>query len=424
MRIAIRAEGLGKQYQLGQRETNSSLRESITRKATAPFRWLRQHASGGAPRRRSETIWALRDVSFEVEEGEIVGVIGRNGSGKSTLLKILSRITEPTCGRAEVRGRVASLLEVGTGFHPELTGRDNVYLNGAILGMRRAEMTRRFDEIVEFAEVQAFIDTPVKHYSSGMALRLAFAVAAHLEPEVLLIDEVLAVGDAAFQRKCLGKMDDVARAGRTVVFVSHDLTAVQVLCPRVIRLAQGRVQGIGPVGAELKAYLEETRGSQTTFARPLVLGHGVELARFGFAPNPATSGSAAAFHLELRTPGPMRIQELAVLVHDTLNRRVGVIDFRRPQGPYESNGQDPLKVTAQLGSLPLVEGEYRIGLSLRTDAAHDIVYDLTTLDVIAQSDLAFVPYNPAIRGVVAFDYTIDVPDPALMVERCTTARAI
>src|SRR5262245_42789712 len=197
--------------------------------------WLRHN--GRPP--DSSTFWALRDVSFEIKQGEIVGIIGRNGAGKSTLLKILSRITEPTTGFAEVHGRVSSLLEVGTGFHGELTGRENVYLNGAILGMKKAEISRKFDEIVTFAEIDRFLDTPVKHYSSGMYLRLAFAVAAHLEPEVLIIDEILAVGDAAFQRKCLNKMQDVSQLGRTVVFVSHNMSTITRLCERVVLLDEG-----------------------------------------------------------------------------------------------------------------------------------------------------------------------------------------
>ena len=200
-------------------------------------------------------LWALRDVSFEVKRGEVVGIIGRNGAGKSTLLKILSRITEPTAGSAKIHGRVGSLLEVGTGFHPELTGRENIYLNGAILGMRRAEIERKFDEIVAFAEIERFLDTPVKRYSSGMYVRLAFAVAAHLEPEILLVDEVLAVGDAQFQKKCLGKMGDVAKEGRTVLFVSHNMVAVQTLCQRAFWLDSGQLKAQGEVGTIVTTYL-------------------------------------------------------------------------------------------------------------------------------------------------------------------------
>jgi lipopolysaccharide transport system ATP-binding protein len=235
--VVVRAESLSKLYRIGELHRRTTLRESIVAAARGAFR--------PSARRPAETVWALKDVSFEVGRGEVVGIIGRNGAGKSTLLKLLARITEPTSGRAEVRGRVGSLLEVGTGFHSELTGRENIFLSGAILGMRRAEIVRRFDEIVAFAEVERFIDTPVKHYSTGMYLRLAFAVAAHLEPEVLLVDEVLAVGDAAFQKKCLGKMSDVARGGRTVLFVSHNLAAVSRLCRTSVLLEGGRLAESG-----------------------------------------------------------------------------------------------------------------------------------------------------------------------------------
>ena len=242
--IAIRVEGLGKRYRIGaRRERYRSLRDTIADAARWPIRATQSLFSrNGGNGNEENTFWALKDVSFEVQRGEVVGVIGRNGAGKSTLLKILSRITEPTTGRAEIHGRVGSLLEVGTGFHPELTGRENIYLNGAILGMKKREIDCKFDEIVAFAEVEKFIDTMVKYYSSGMYLRLAFAVAAHLEPEILLVDEVLAVGDAAFQKKCLGKMRDVSREGRTVLFVSHNMAAVQALCPKAILLYQGAVK--------------------------------------------------------------------------------------------------------------------------------------------------------------------------------------
>jgi lipopolysaccharide transport system ATP-binding protein len=237
--VAIRVENLGKQYRIGgPRVRYKTLRESIMGAVTSPIRRFRNPKS---KIQNQETIWALKDVSFEVKRGEVVGIIGRNGAGKSTLLKILSRITEPTEGYADIHGRVGSLLEVGTGFHPELTGRENIYLNGAILGMRRREIERKFDEIVAFAEIEKFLDTPVKHYSSGMYVRLAFAVAAHLEPEILLVDEVLAVGDAAFQKKCLGKMGEVAQEGRTVLFVSHNMGAIARLCARSLWLDGGRI---------------------------------------------------------------------------------------------------------------------------------------------------------------------------------------
>jgi lipopolysaccharide transport system ATP-binding protein len=256
MAFAIHAENLGKEYRIGsKRRSYRMMREVMADAVTSPFRYARRMIRRQKAGARYEKFWALRNVSFEVTPGEVVGVIGRNGAGKSTLLKILSRITEPTEGRARIYGRVGSLLEVGTGFHPELTGRENIFLNGAILGMSRLDIQRKFDEIVDFAEVEKFIETPVKQYSSGMYLRLAFAVAAHLEPDILLVDEVLAVGDAAFQKKCLGKMSDVANQGRTVLFVSHNMPAIQTLCQRVILLASGSIQCDGLPEDVIQQYL-------------------------------------------------------------------------------------------------------------------------------------------------------------------------
>jgi lipopolysaccharide transport system ATP-binding protein len=287
--VAIKVEGLSKQYRIGKQVRYKALRDVITDAAAARFHRLRsafarrpqavdgngtlRTARGPLPDSDSSlcshqsslpnTIWALHEVSFEVKRGEVVGIIGRNGAGKSTLLKILSRITKPTRGHARIHGRVGSLLEVGTGFHPELTGRENIYLNAAILGMRRAEIDRKFDEIVAFAEVEKFIDTPVKRYSSGMYVRLAFAVAAHMETEILLVDEVLAVGDSGFQKKCLGKMDEAARQGRTVVFVSHNMNAVETLCTRAFLLERGCIQNEGAnVRSVINGYLKGSSGEQ------------------------------------------------------------------------------------------------------------------------------------------------------------------
>lgn len=251
---AIRTVGLGKEYAIGPRERYKALRDVVTDAIRAPF-------ARGSPRTR-ETIWALKDVSFELIQGDVFGVIGRNGAGKSTLLKLLSRITEPTEGFAEVHGRVGSLLEVGTGFHAELTGRENIFLNGAILGMSRREIARKFDEIVAFAEVEKFIDTAVKHYSSGMYVRLAFAVAAHLEPEILIVDEVLAVGDHEFQKKCLGKMGEVGRSGRTVLLVSHNMPSVLNLCTRAILLQRGRVISDGRATEVVNTYISSVKSAE------------------------------------------------------------------------------------------------------------------------------------------------------------------
>lgn len=272
MGMVIQVENLSKQYRIGNRQRcYKTLRESLTNAVIDPLRRLqrvfRDITGDHSSRSRLDTIWALKDVSFEVKQGEVVGIIGRNGAGKTTLLKILSRITEPTEGYAEIHGRVGSLLEVGTGFHHELTGRENIYLNGAILGMKKAEIDRKFDEIVAFSEVERFIDTPLKRYSSGMQVRLAFAVAAYLEPEILLVDEVLAVGDAAFQKKCLGKIGDVTKQGRTVLFVSHNMAAVNTLCEKSLLLDKGELICEGKTQDVINSYLKENESKSLEYGK-------------------------------------------------------------------------------------------------------------------------------------------------------------
>ncbi len=261
MKPIINIENVGKRYRIGaQRQPYSTLRESLINVLSAPHRRFKNRTIA-----QIDDFWALRNVSFDIMAGEAVGIIGRNGAGKSTLLKILSQITEPTEGEIKIFGRINSLLEVGTGFHHELTGRENIFLNGAILGMRREEINRKFDEIVDFAEIEKFIDTPVKHYSSGMTMRLAFSVAAHLEPEILIVDEVLAVGDAAFQKKCLGQMEKVAATGRTVLFVSHNMAVVRQLCSHGVMLREGKIAEIGLIDDVLKTYLEESNAHTAEF---------------------------------------------------------------------------------------------------------------------------------------------------------------
>jgi lipopolysaccharide transport system ATP-binding protein len=272
MSAAITAEGLSKQYQLGRlQQAYGTLRESLTRTA--------KRMTGVEHQAEKEYIWALRDVSFQVDTGEVLGVIGRNGAGKSTLLKVLTRITTPTTGRATIRGRVGSLLEVGTGFHPELTGRENIFLNGSILGMKRREIQSKIGEIIEFSGVDRFIDTPVKRYSSGMYVRLAFSVAAHLEPEILLVDEVLAVGDAEFQQRCLGRMEDLSGSGRTILFVSHNMQAVNQLCDRAILLESGSVAVDGPAGEVVTEYLRSSHGTGSRIEWPDETAPGDDLIR-------------------------------------------------------------------------------------------------------------------------------------------------
>lgn len=313
--FAIQVENLGKQYRLGRTlRQHDTLRDALVHNLLRPLAGLRRGLHS-LEVEGPDAIWALRDVSLGVRPGEVMGVIGRNGAGKSTLLKILSRITEPTEGRGVINGRVGSLLEVGTGFHPELTGRENIFLNGAILGMRKQDIRRRFDEIVAFGEIEQFLDTPVKRYSSGMFMRLAFAVASHLEPEILLVDETLAVGDAVFQKKCLGKMGEVAKEGRTVLFVSHNLGAIQSLCTTALLLEEGQVHSHGPAGQVVHQYLSKVIESEHTMNPVLV------------APSSRTKGTAAVHIVSLGIhdrSGDWRqkfsIWEPVVLVYEIENR--------------------------------------------------------------------------------------------------------
>jgi lipopolysaccharide transport system ATP-binding protein len=377
MTAVIRVQNLSKRYRLGASAGRGycTLRESVMDALAAPIRRL-VRAAGRGPGERPTEHWALRDVSVEIGAGEVVGVIGRNGAGKSTLLKVLSRITEPTAGRVELRGRVGSLLEVGVGFHPELTGRENIALNGAILGMTRREIARQFDAIVDFAEVGPFLDTPVKRYSSGMYVRLAFAVAAHLEPEILLVDEVLAVGDYAFQKKCLGKMQEVSRGGRTVLFVSHSLPAVLHLCDRVVLLERGRVAYVGAADEGVKRYLDtgaNAGGGETDLrghpARrpgcPTVLERVRFLDRDGRVRDRFQSGEAVILEFAVNPPGPLADPQFGIGVDDWTGARVFSL------ATYLSHSRlpalrGPCTVRCGVAELPLAPGRYLLSLSAGT----------------------------------------------------------
>lgn len=403
---AVEVYGLGKRYNLGEREQYRALRDVVAR---LPRRLIRRVASGGdrssGPRPHA---WALRDVSFDVQPGEVLGIIGRNGAGKSTLLKVLSRITAPTEGRAVMRGRVGSLLEVGSGFHPELTGAENIRLNGAILGMRSAEINRRFDEIVEFSGVGRFLETPVKRYSTGMYMRLAFAVAAHLEPEILVIDEVLAVGDAEFQRKCLGRMSELAGGhGRTVLFVSHDLDAVNQLCHRSIWLDNGRVRADGPTTEVVNRYLQQHVESTLTgvwmdLRGATRTGTGevrVDQVRFvGRSPSEAPyAGGPITFEMVLTAHGRAAVGSLAVTVSTLGGTMLVNADpvARSDFGLELEPGEHRFRVT--IDSLHLNPGTYSIGVCLargRSDRAwsvFDSVDQATHLDLEADSATRSVP---------------------------------
>jgi len=369
---AIRVEGLGKRYRIGERETYRALRDSLASAVTAPVRRFSREARAQAA---DNTIWALRDVSLEVAPGEVLGVIGHNGAGKSTLLKILSRITEPTEGRAEVRGRVGSLLEVGTGFHPELTGRENIFLNGAILGMKRAEIARRFDEMVAFAGVERFIDTPVKRYSSGMYLRLAFAVAAHLEPEILLVDEVLAVGDAAFQKKCLGRMSEVAREGRTVLFVSHNLPSIEKLCQKVIVVDGGRLvmQGdpVPCIATYLGSHAEPSSGVDLSVVprldpRLTPVYTRLELRAADGTPISAVgSGEPLEFHLSYASDREIANPGFGIIISNGMGMPLFFLQTRTQHGLWDQAPPEG-HVVCRLDEVPLVPGDYLLTIGCMT----------------------------------------------------------
>ncbi|HJT77939.1 MAG TPA: ABC transporter ATP-binding protein [Gemmataceae bacterium] len=377
MKPAIRASKVSKQYSIGTRNARDyrTLREAITDAATLPLRRLHRWGTRAKTAEAvGNTIWSLKDVSFEIQPGEVVGIIGRNGAGKSTLLKVLSRITEPTSGRVELRGRVGSLLEVGTGFHHELTGRENIYLNGAILGMTRREIARKFDEIVAFAEIEKFLDTPAKRYSSGMYMRLGFAVAAHLDPEILLVDEVLAVGDVAFQKKCLGKMREVGRSGRTVLFVSHDMAAVLNLCARGIVLQGGEVVYAGNATDAVKCYLEnagtdrgadinlENHPSRRRWCQPYIRGVRL-LNRDGLPTDRFLCGEAMTVEVRCDPVKPVADPQIGIGVHDWMGMRIFTV------ATYLSNSslpplEGPSTFRCHVDELPLVPGRYALSFHL------------------------------------------------------------
>jgi lipopolysaccharide transport system ATP-binding protein len=404
--IVIGSEGLGKSYRLRHRSQNRyvSLRDVLAEGVRRLGRRLL--GSESEPPDDDEEFWALRDVSFEARRGDVIGIIGRNGAGKSTLLKILSRITEPTEGRVRIRGRVASLLEVGTGFHPELSGRENIHLNGAILGMSRAETKRKFDEIVAFADVERFLDTPVKHYSSGMYVRLAFAVAAHLEPEILVVDEVLAVGDAEFQKRCLGKMRDVSRGGRTVLFVSHNMAAVRSLCGRGILLEHGQVIVDGTSNEAVARYLDSDQATDTASSRR-ALSRSLTLIGVNCSPSPVHQHSPFTVWVTLLAAADEVISDIALLIHAPGGERVALIDLRSAKGPYRLSEGAQLDFRAELSDAPFVENRLSLGLYINSDSMCNSFMDLLEIAVIpADSKPGVLPREAQFRGLVELRATV------------------
>ena len=382
MKPVIRVESLGKRYRLssaGPRAAYRTLRDSLATAATAPLRRLRNGKSANTP----DEFWALKDVSFDVQPGEVVGIVGRNGAGKSTLLKVLSRITEPTSGTIRLSGRIASLLEVGTGFHPELTGRENIFLNGSILGMSRAEISQKFDAIVDFSGVERFLDTPVKRYSSGMQVRLAFAVAAYLEPEILVVDEVLAVGDIAFQNKCLARMQEITTGGRTILFVSHNMTAVQSLCSRGILLANGTIVRDGSVDSVIDGFLASMAVNGSESPRISLKSHNNRrsssqpilqdlcISSNGVETNQVQIGSPVTFTIGFELPEHLPAVSCVVFICKEDGQRV-VTSHSRIHAQIELVEAQTGTLQCHFPELPLAPNTYRVDVAV---ASTDQVFD-------------------------------------------------
>jgi lipopolysaccharide transport system ATP-binding protein len=408
----IKVKALGKLYRLGERQGYTSFRETIISAAKAPLRRFNSRNGNHADSRGSH-IWALRDISFEVMPGDVLGIVGRNGGGKSTLLKILSRITHPTEGRVELFGRVGSLLEVGTGFHPELTGRENIFLNGAILGMRRAEIAKKFDEIVDFSGVETFLDTPVKRYSSGMYVRLAFAVAAHLEPEILLVDEVLAVGDIEFQNKCLGKMGEIARGGRTVLFVSHNMLAVEALCKSAIFLEAGGLKAAGRPINVVSEYTKSVTSAGAMFAdlrdhpgrrlesTPLMME--VSVTSKGDEPSVVRMGDGIDIAVKFKLPVAMR-PCCGFTVKTDRGARIFNISDRHSNQLLAADPSDSGVLTCSIARLPLLPGRYLLDLWLEdfalTSRFADMVTDACWFEITPANLLGSGKLPPSTEGPV------------------------
>ncbi|WP_276373174.1 ABC transporter ATP-binding protein [Chryseolinea sp. H1M3-3] len=352
---------------------------------------------------KAEDFWAVNDVSFEVQAGESIAIIGHNGAGKSTLLKILSKITPPTKGKIITRGRMASLLEVGTGFHPELTGRENIFFNGSLLGMKRKEIEAKFDEIIDFAGVEKFLDTPLKHYSSGMQLRLAFSVAAFLEPEILVIDEVLAVGDAEFQKKCLGKMEDVSKSGRTILFVSHDLAAVEKLCPKTILLKDGKIHMADDTGKVINHYLHTKL--KASVSRELTTG--LRLIEFHLGSDRIVSNATIPFDIVLEHDGDRPvINEFCIIIYTLRGFRVAILDLRNYANQFEYI-ENRVRITGSIVKLNLVEGEYTASLHYGINFTVGEASDLASISVSDDCNTSVRKYQPQYRGVMELDFKVN-----------------
>jgi lipopolysaccharide transport system ATP-binding protein len=353
----------------------------------------------------TEDFLALNDVSFTVNPGESIGIVGANGAGKSTLLKVLSRITPPTKGKIISRGRIASLLEVGTGFHPELTGRENIFFNGSLLGMKRKEIAEKFDEIVDFAGTQKFLDTPLKHYSSGMQLRLAFAVAAFLEPEILIIDEVLAVGDAEFQKKCMGKMEDVSKSGRTILFVSHNLSAVSQLCQRSLLLKNGTLVMQDETNLVIDQYIAQSR--ENSFPETVSIIQGMELKNLEFNLNHISGHNELEFNFTVSQSSVNVLSGFAILIYNNLNERVAIVDLRSAELFKVSSSRETYSIKGKINSLPLVEGHYDIGVYIASNLFQGNKYHLGRFEILP-AEREIIPYATRDRGYIELESSFQI----------------
>jgi lipopolysaccharide transport system ATP-binding protein len=411
----IKVEDLSKAYQLGDFGTGTISRDiertwARLRGKEDPFLKIGE-TNDRSVKGASDVVWSLRNLNFEIEQGDAVGIIGRNGAGKSTLLKLLSRVTSPTTGSIKIKGRIASLLEVGTGFHPELSGRENIFLNGAILGMRKAEIKRKFDEIVDFSGVERYVDTPVKRYSSGMYVRLAFAVAAHLESEILIIDEVLAVGDAEFQKKCLGKMGDVSKGeGKTVLFVSHNMDSVRALCNKGMVLNNGSIFYNGDVDNAVGSYLTTAKSETlTTEITNVSLNDLVNIRQFAIDNATIIAHQDLEFNLEITSSQTNHINSIALLLYDAMENKVAFIDLRSNDLNNFSDESNTIAIQGVLKNLPLLPGVYRLGMHIQSNLLYKDFFGLLQFEVLQQplrDDN--LPYPLHVRGRTEIDYDFNI----------------
>ncbi|MES2377384.1 MAG: ABC transporter ATP-binding protein [Bacteroidota bacterium] len=409
----IKVENLSKAYQLGDFGTGTISRDlerfwARMRGKEDPFLKIGE-INDRTTKGESDIVWSLKDINFDVNQGDAIGIIGRNGAGKSTLLKVLSRVTSPTTGSIKVKGRIASLLEVGTGFHPELTGKENIYLNGAILGMRKAEIKRKFDEIVDFSGVERYIDTPVKRYSSGMYVRLAFAVAAHLESEILIVDEVLAVGDAEFQRKCLGKMGDVSKGqGRTVLFVSHNMDAVAKVCTKGIYLQDGQIHTQTDIFDTINVYLKKGNEGKLSTLQDYKLNNSVTIDKFKFDRYTYAINDDINFSLKITFRQATSIPGLALLFYDPYEKRVSVIDIRHTL-LLNNKTRTVIDISGTIRNINLISNQYNIGLFLNSEQYSGDILNLIQIEIDENTEGAeFQPYPVSARGFVKLDYQFKI----------------